>query len=359
MSEFKFSCAHCGQHISADDSWAGRQIQCPNCQAPLVIPQMAVAAAPAAPRLSPAAAPPPFIPASQPAPAQALAAAALPVRELSMMALASLVLALATIPLNLLAREIGWPIGFLGCVPAVLCGHAALTELRMNRRKMGAPLAWIGLGLGYLALILGLVGVSIYGYRKYVKKEDPASARASSTVRRQTTPAGPNARPSPASPNQVALAVPVAPRPVDPRLTTNPLTAEIPDAPIAGKVRGRDFKPDAVAITGSGLTLKQGKEFFPDASVTLFLRFGAGEILDGRKLAIGPQAQPGVAYSIHVARKETKSGVPNTEIVTGNYAMRLEFGTRQGNKIPGKIYLELPQSLETKIAGNFEATVSR
>jgi hypothetical protein len=34
----KFSCPHCGQHISCDELWSGHQIQCPACQNSLIVP---------------------------------------------------------------------------------------------------------------------------------------------------------------------------------------------------------------------------------------------------------------------------------------------------------------------------------
>ena len=40
MSEFKFSCPQCGQHIQCDTLWSGRQINCPACQQPLVVPSL-------------------------------------------------------------------------------------------------------------------------------------------------------------------------------------------------------------------------------------------------------------------------------------------------------------------------------
>jgi DNA-directed RNA polymerase subunit RPC12/RpoP len=46
MSEFKFACPHCGQHIVGDESYCGRQIQCPGCGGAILIPQ-AQAASPA------------------------------------------------------------------------------------------------------------------------------------------------------------------------------------------------------------------------------------------------------------------------------------------------------------------------
>ena len=38
MSEFKFSCPHCDQHLQCDDRLGGKQIQCPACKHLIVIP---------------------------------------------------------------------------------------------------------------------------------------------------------------------------------------------------------------------------------------------------------------------------------------------------------------------------------
>ena len=145
------------------------------------------------------------------------------------------------------------------------------------------------------------------------------------------------------------------PKPSDPKITTDPLTATIPDTPVSGTVKGGDFKIDEAVISNTGFQLKQGKEFFPDASLNFFLFLKAGEKLEGRKIIIAPTDKPGLKPHIHVARKEQKGGVPRTTIATDNYALRVEFGERNGDKIPGRIFLEMGESLGTKIAGTFEA----
>ena len=38
MSEFKFSCSHCQQHLQAAEQLAGHQIQCPSCHHLIRIP---------------------------------------------------------------------------------------------------------------------------------------------------------------------------------------------------------------------------------------------------------------------------------------------------------------------------------
>ena len=38
MSEIKFACPQCGQHISGNEHWAGYRIQCPTCATTLTVP---------------------------------------------------------------------------------------------------------------------------------------------------------------------------------------------------------------------------------------------------------------------------------------------------------------------------------
>ncbi len=38
MSEFKFNCPGCGQHILANDRWVGRRINCPSCNTRITVP---------------------------------------------------------------------------------------------------------------------------------------------------------------------------------------------------------------------------------------------------------------------------------------------------------------------------------
>ena len=39
MSDFKFSCPNCDQHLNVDDGWAGHQIACPGCQSQIRVPE--------------------------------------------------------------------------------------------------------------------------------------------------------------------------------------------------------------------------------------------------------------------------------------------------------------------------------
>jgi hypothetical protein len=41
MSEIKFACPHCSQHIACDDTYCGEQIDCPGCEGEMFVPQRA------------------------------------------------------------------------------------------------------------------------------------------------------------------------------------------------------------------------------------------------------------------------------------------------------------------------------
>jgi hypothetical protein len=54
MSEIKFSCPGCEQHLEADQSYAGTQIACPTCQVPFTIPDNIIVTAAPPPVRAPA-----------------------------------------------------------------------------------------------------------------------------------------------------------------------------------------------------------------------------------------------------------------------------------------------------------------
>jgi hypothetical protein len=49
--------------------------------------------------------------------------------------------------------------------------------------------------------------------------------------------------------------------------------------------------------------------------------------------------------------------VPETEMFTNNYVMRLEFGALENGKLPGKIYVCLPDKMKSFVGGRFVAEI--
>jgi DNA-directed RNA polymerase subunit RPC12/RpoP len=71
MSDIKFACPACQQHISADQGYAGMEIACPACSARMIVPGTPVRASIPAPVPAPAYIPPPPSPAAAAAPTAA------------------------------------------------------------------------------------------------------------------------------------------------------------------------------------------------------------------------------------------------------------------------------------------------
>ena len=241
-----------------------------------------------------------------------------------------------------------------GQPPRIGPGPAALPQGARPGPKSGNPGLWIGIGAGVCLLIVAaLVGFSVLR-----KIQARAQAQVRQARNRQNAIRNFPDSPLPIVRQRARPQASLPPQPSDPKVTTDPLTATIPDAPVSGTVKGGDFSIDEAVISNTGFQLKQGKEFFPDASLNFFLFLKPGEKLDGRKIVIAPTDKAHPKPHIHVARKEQNGGVPRTTIATDNYALRVEFGERNGNKIPGRIFLEMGESLGTKIAGTFEAKAS-
>lgn len=181
MSEYKFSCPHCDQHIAYTEVYFGRSINCPRCQQIIVIPTPAgVAAPPPSPPASRLASPPrapvpPPVPAGGGRPSVA-------VPGTSRLAVASMVLSLSSLILG--------PLGF---IPGIVCGHLAKKRLRRDPMLAGAGYAKAGLIVGYACLVLTGVYLAVLGLgvRKALKELGGMPPVASSSQSSGAESAGP------------------------------------------------------------------------------------------------------------------------------------------------------------------------
>ena len=149
MTEFKFSCPTCGQHLQGDVSYVGNAITCPNCKReftgpnPKVTTSLRIEHERWVPPPTHAHAAPATIILPMPA-GQAPIPTARRAPKTSGLAIAALVLSLA---------------GPFGCVPAIICGHVALASIAKNPQLNGHGLALAGLILGYIFAGLSVLTV--------------------------------------------------------------------------------------------------------------------------------------------------------------------------------------------------------
>jgi tetratricopeptide (TPR) repeat protein len=132
---------------------------------------------------------------------------------------------------------------------------------------------------------------------------------------------------------------------------------KIPDVPVKGMINGKVFMAESSKFENGILTIRDGKDFLPDRAVTIFL-FLKGESPDGKSYNIASTGGFGSPH-IHMRWKPKNSKTPKSTVFMKGYSMRLEFGKTQDGKLPGKIYLCLPDELRSYLAGSFIALVKK
>ncbi len=130
------------------------------------------------------------------------------------------------------------------------------------------------------------------------------------------------------------------------------------DRPAAGQIHGKPFAFENGVMEEGILHLRQGKEFFADLEVIIFLFLPKGEVPSGKTFIVSADpAQNRNNPHIHIHWKETGKNLPQFQMFMDNYTMRLTFGQEQGDTLPGTIELALPDETKSHIAGTFTAEI--
>ncbi|HSM96090.1 MAG TPA: hypothetical protein VLT91_08605 [Rhizomicrobium sp.] len=148
----------------------------------------------------------------------------------------------------------------------------------------------------------------------------------------------------------------------------------IPDTPVKGVVAGKPFNPNAfnVQITRNGMRVDavkmdryalyiQTNGIFNELSVDAVLRQGAA--LQGHVFRMIPKddiaAQPAATTGVPEIQGwdlELEAANVDTSFTQDTASLRLEYGARKGDVIPGKIHF-CSESTGTEITGTFNAKV--
>jgi tetratricopeptide (TPR) repeat protein len=128
----------------------------------------------------------------------------------------------------------------------------------------------------------------------------------------------------------------------------------IPVTAASGKIHGETFTVETAKVENNILTLRQGKDFFPDRAVTIFMFLKKGEALEGRTFNISSNHGFGAPH-IHMKWRNGGKKAPETKIFTKDYAMRLRFKEKENGALPGNIFLALPDGSKSFVAGTFLA----
>ncbi len=272
MSEFKFACPVCGQHITADPRASGTELACPTCFRQIVVPQAPVADS-------------------------------------------KLILAAAHAD-----------------KPRPGGGDPGQDLGPLSRRRARARLP----GTAAL-LLLALIGTAVWLW---------GSGLA------QRLGLLPKPPPRPVTPARV-----VHPIPTHIAWTLNPLAAVIPEQRAVGTLRGEGFLCERASLKAGTLTLRQGKGHTPDLGISIVLYAQRPEELSGKSVIVGPDRKPPLPKI--TLRWNDAQQLENSEEIASGYALKLIFGQPTDGRMPGRLYLSLPDTNHSFVAGTFEAQIRK
>lgn len=158
-----------------------------------------------------------------------------------------------------------------------------------------------------------------------------------------------------AGPTEAALVA------VSPLWTLDLTNAVFPGQTAAGEIHGKDFVCRQAVLQNGFLVLRAepGWQSAMAASIILstnaFSR-NAAETLSGKRFEVNTN-HAGFAPSVSLFWREGDLRV--MEMFTNGFAMKLEFGNLSSNRLPGKIYLCLPDEAKSYVAGTFTAEIQR
>ncbi len=131
----------------------------------------------------------------------------------------------------------------------------------------------------------------------------------------------------------------------------------IPTHPAKGQVRGVPFFVGASEIENGVLTLRQREVPDADTEVTITLMTKMWDVPAGRTFKIINQQPAADAPLVRIRWKEEGQGAPRQQQFTDKFTLLLELGQERDKKLPGKIYLSLPDEDKSVVAGTFEAGI--
>jgi hypothetical protein len=138
--------------------------------------------------------------------------------------------------------------------------------------------------------------------------------------------------------------------------TLNLGAATIPDSTAAGRIHGEHFTCEHAVLEGNALTLRQGGRGAPELGVAVFLRGNRNENWAGQIVSVAADKNNGPHVRLHWKNESEPAG---TQVFKTGYALRIEFGQRSDNRLPGKIYLCVPDELKSYVMGTFKAEIRK
>lgn len=132
--------------------------------------------------------------------------------------------------------------------------------------------------------------------------------------------------------------------------------AAIPATPAKGQIHGKPFVVEGSHIENGVLTLNLGKDAQANLDVRIALFTPAWEVPAGKHFKFTNASGTGLPQVV-ISWNEAGQAAPREQKFTDKYSLQLEFGPEKNGKLPGKIYLTLPDEVKSSVAGTFEADI--
>ena len=305
----KFACTHCGQEIECDELWSGHEIQCPTCQGQLVVP------------------PKPDAP-----PHAALAAAKPGQPKLS----------------------IGQSRTERSAAPPPPPPQAVLLDQKLRRARAGqkgSAAKWVTVGA--VVVIIGVGGYFAYGPVSawWAKRGEAAKLASIAATQEVATAAAEAAAAAAPAPEKELPTLP-------PAWTLDVDKATIPASKVNGTISGTNFVAETAMCTADALRLFQGASLSPDREILIYLHLNPGQSPTGHTWKVTQDMRDRSVPQVVKRWKTNPRYAPIAKAYSSGYVMKLELGEITNGVLPGKIFVALPDTEQTVVAGEFKAATT-
>jgi hypothetical protein len=200
--------------------------------------------------------------------------------------------------------------------------------------------------VGIVVVVLGVGGY--FGYVYYQKwQEKKAEAAKQASAPPPVTNAAP-AEPEPPPPPKELPLLPAV-------WTLDVEQAKIPEGKANGSIGGTNFIVETAVCTAQLLRLYQGAPVSPDREIMIYLRLGPGESITNLNWTIAKDMRGKGVQAVVKRWKPNPRYGPQSRTYSSGYALKLELSQATSNILSGKIFLALPDTEQSVVAGQFKA----
>jgi hypothetical protein len=102
--------------------------------------------------------------------------------------------------------------------------------------------------------------------------------------------------------------------------------------------------------------LRQGEIWPPEYGIGIMLSARPGEELSGKTVLVTPDQATG-APPVILRWKEEDQARAISKTISNGYALKVVFGKAANGRMPGKVYIALPDEAKSVAAGTFDAEI--